>query len=143
MRLVPDLEARFIRREVRVEPRRFVKAAAIAERPSGPYTDDDIEERTGPVEYIPEVDTLAEADGVWFLCPKCFAANGGSVGTHVVICWFVGKVPDDIDPKPGRWTPTGTGLHDLTFVPSAGRSNSVLLTGGCAWHGFVANGDAA
>ena len=143
MRLVPDLEARFIRREVRVEPRRFVRAVVFAERPSGPYTDDDIEERVGPVEYVEEVDALEKADGVWFLCPKCMIANGGVVGTHTVICWFVGKVPDEVDPKPGRWTPTGTGLQDLTFVPSEGRSHSVLLTGGCGWHGFVANGDAA
>ena len=142
-RLVPDLEARLVRHEVRVETRRFVKAEAIAAKPSGPYADDDLEERTGPTAYIQDVDTLAEADGVWFLCPKCFAQNGGPVGTHAVICWFVGKVPDDTDPKPGRWTPTGAGLHDLTFVPSAGRSHSVLLTSGCAAHFFVANGDAA
>lgn len=143
MRLVPDLEARFIRHEVRVELRRFVKPEAIAERPDGPYTDDDICEKMGPAEYIPTVDTLAEADGVMFLCPKCYAENGGPVGTHSVICWFVGKVADQVDPKPGRWTPTGTDLHDLTFVPSAGRSHSVLLTGACGWHGFVTRGDAS
>jgi len=142
MRLVPDLQARFIRRDARVEPRRFVRAAALAERPFGPHTDDDIEERVGPVEYLEEVDALEQADGVWFLCPKCMHTNGGAVGTHTVICWFVGKVPDEVDPKPGRWTPTGTGLDDLTFVPSAGRTQSVLLTAGCAWHGFVVNGDA-
>lgn len=128
-RLVPDLDACFIRREVRVETKRFIKAEAIAARPHGPYTDDDTYERTGPVEYIPIVDTIAEADGLMFLCPKCCAANGGAVGTHRVICWFVGRVPDDVDPKPGRWTPRGTSLSDLTFVPSAGRSHSVLLTG--------------
>jgi hypothetical protein len=142
-RLVPDLEARFLKHEIRVETRRFVKAEALAAKPNGPYTDDDVEDRVGPAEYIPTVDTIAEADGVWFLCPKCFVANGGPVGTHGVICWFVGKVPDDIDPKPGRWTPTGTGLHDLTFVPSAGRSSSVLLTGGCGWHGIVSAGVAS
>ena len=142
-RLVPDLEACFLRREVRVEARSFVKAEAIAERPQGPYTDDDIYERTGPVEYIPIVETRAEADGVMFLCPKCFTTNAGPVGTHRVICWFVGRVPDDVDPKPGRWTPTGTSLADLTFVPSEGRTQSVLLTGGCGWHGFVVNGDAS
>lgn len=142
-RLVPDLEARFLKHEIRIETRRFIKPEAIAERPNGPYTDGDVEERTGPAEYIPSVDALAEADGVWFLCPKCFVTNGGSVGTHAVICWFVGKVSDDVDPKPGRWTPTGTSLHDLTFVPSVGRSHSVLLTGECAWHGFVVAGCAS
>lgn len=82
----------------------------------------------------------AEADGVQFLCPKCFAANGGPVGTHLVICWFVGRVPDDETPGPGRWVPSGTGIDDLTFIgPNAA---SVLLQGGCGWHGFVRDGDA-
>ena len=88
------------------------------------------------------VDTLAEADGIMFLCPKCFAENSGNVGTHSVICWFVGKVPDTLNPKPGRWTPQGTGLDDLSFVPSPGLSHSVLLMSGCNWHGFVTNGEA-
>jgi len=83
---------------------------------------------------------LAEADGIEFLCPKCFAANNGPIGTHAVICWFEGKVPDDLRPNPGRWNPTGTGYHDLSFVPGA-KSNSVLLLGGCAWHGFLQNGE--
>ena len=143
MRLVPDLEARLIRREVRIASRRFLRPEALAAKPEGPYADDDFEDRTGPTEYLVDVDALAEADGVWFLCPKCYAQNGGCVGTHAVICWFVGRVPDDVDPKPGRWTATGTGLSDLTFVPSVGRSHSVLLTAGCGWHGFIADGNAS
>lgn len=142
-RLVPDLEARLIRLETSIKTQHFIKLEAIAAKPQGPYVDDDTYERTGPVKCLVTVDTLAEADGVMFLCPKCFAENSGPIGTHSVICWFVGKVADDVDPKPGRWTPIGTGLHDLTFVPSAGRSHSVLLMGDCAWHGFVANGDAS
>lgn len=86
------------------------------------------------------VDSLADADGVMFLCPKCFAANAGPVGTHMVLCWFEGRVPDDADPKPGRWKPAGTGVADLSFVPGQ-RSCSVLLLGGCSWHGFVTNGE--
>jgi len=88
------------------------------------------------------VDYLGSADGIIFLCPKCFKANNGSVGTHSVLCWFSGKVPDDLDPKPGRWTPQGTGLNDLTFIPGSGKSNSMLLLGGCNWHGFIVNGQA-
>ena len=85
------------------------------------------------------VDELAGADGIKFLCPKCFAENGGRVGTHSVICWFKGRVPDDLRPGPGRWNPSGTGIDDLTFVgPGA---VSVLLTSGCNWHGFVRNGE--
>jgi hypothetical protein len=86
---------------------------------------------------------LKEADGVEFLCPKCFQANSGPVGTHMVICWFVGKVPDDVNPKPGRWVPEGTGLDDLTLNALPGKGRSVLLTGeGCGWHGYVTDGVA-
>lgn len=86
-------------------------------------------------------DDRANADGVMFLCPKCYAENKGIVGTHRVLCWFKGKVPDSMAPKPGRWNPQGTGLDDLTFVPPG--AVSVLLTSGCGWHGHVKNGDAA
>lgn len=80
---------------------------------------------------------FADADGVMFLCPKCFAVSHG--GVHSIICWFVGKVPDSEDPQPGRWNPSGTGLDDLTFVPPG--STSVLLTGGgCGAHFFVERG---
>lgn len=88
--------------------------------------------------------TLEEAQGIMFLCPKCFDANKGSVGTHSVICWFAGRISDDMDPRPGRWTPQGTSIDDLTFVPGTPpRSVSVLLTGGCGWHGFIRNGEAS
>lgn len=84
------------------------------------------------------VDSIAEADGVRFLCPKCYKANGGSQGTHGIICWQPGKVPDDARPGPGRWTFHGTGLADLTL---RAKSSSVQLVGGCEWHGFVENGE--
>lgn len=107
-----ELEAQFVRREV----------------------DGDGTER-----YV-HVATVAEADGVYFICPCCIAKLGSKIGAHSVLCWFVGKVPDDVDPKPGRWNPSGTTIDDLTFVgPGAA---SVLLQGGCGWHGFVNNGDA-
>lgn len=86
-------------------------------------------------------ESLAEAQGVTFLCPQCFATNGGRVGTHHVICWFNGRgVPADLAPGPGRWNPSGTGLGDLTFVPPG--AVSVLLMSGCGWHGHVENGEA-
>ncbi len=37
------------------------------------------------------VDAIGEADGVEFLCQKCFVARGPD-GTHRVICWSP-KVP--------------------------------------------------
>lgn len=88
------------------------------------------------------IDNLKDADGITFLCPKCFETNKGNIGTHWVICWWVG-IDLKISPKPGRWTPSGTGLDDLTFIPSPGRSCSVLLTAGCKWHGFVKDGEAS
>jgi hypothetical protein len=91
---------------------------------------------------LEHVETLAEAQGIIFLCPLCYAQNHGPVATHSVICWFADRgVPADAEPLPGRWRPSGTGIDDLTFVgPDA---VSVQLLSGCNWHGFVSNGDAA
>lgn len=87
-------------------------------------------------ESLPYVSALAEAQGVLFLCPACFKANNGPVGTHMVLCWFRDRgVPDTATPKPGRWSVNGTSCEDLTLAPS------VLLNGdGCGWHGFVTAG---
>ena len=81
------------------------------------------------------VGTIAEADGVLFLCPVCFRSNGGEVGTHSVICWAP-KVPLTESPGPGRWRFSGTGYADLTLAPS------ISLPGddGCRAHFFVRNG---
>lgn len=95
----------------------------------------------GDAKFNRYVDTLAEANGIMFTCPKCLEANKGSnVGVHSVICWFTG-VPQDWSPKPGRWNAQGTGLNDLTFVPPG--AVSVQLIGGCEWHGFVKDGSAS
>jgi hypothetical protein len=133
-----DLNACFIRREVRVEPYRRVRAEVYAARPLGPFEEGDIEEVVGDVVYLQTVDSLTEADGLFYLCPKCFAANGGPIGTHSVLNWFVGHVADDVDPKPGRWVPSGSGIDIITFIGPA--AASVLLTSGCKAHYFVRNG---
>jgi hypothetical protein len=90
------------------------------------------------------VGDISAAQGIEFLCPKCFAANGGPVGTHAVICWSRSRgAPDDESPGPGRWKIEGTGFADLTLnadPPSGARS--VQLNGGCGWHGFITNGEA-
>lgn len=94
--------------------------------------------------FLRYVTTIGEAQGVLFLCPKCFASNGGKIGTHGVICWSRSRgVPDDADPKPGRWSLHGTGYDDLTLnADPPGTARSVLLTGeGCQWHGFITNGE--
>jgi hypothetical protein len=56
----------------------------------------------------------------------------------MVLCWFVGKVPADEVPGPGRWVPEGTGLDDLSFVGPA--AASVSLSSGCRAHFFVRRG---
>lgn len=84
------------------------------------------------------VDSIADADGVEFVCPKCFTANGNQrPGVHSVICWSP-SVPQTTSPTPGRWNLVGTGFSDLSLVAG---SSSIQLTSGCMWHGFVANGD--
>ncbi len=100
------------------------------------------EERGGRVYQVP-VPTLAEAHGVRFLCPKCWTENKGSVGTHGVVCWSRSRgVPDHASPSPGRWTLDGTDMDDLTLNGDPpGAARSVLLTGGCGWHGFITNGE--
>src|SRR4051812_4292320 len=80
-------------------------------------SDGSLSEKEGMRESWVTIDHLSEADGVQFLCPKCYQSNNGEVGTHVVICWFANKVPAELRPGPGRWNPSGTGLHNLTFVP--------------------------
>ena len=84
-----------------------------------------------------KIESLDDAQGVMFLCPVCFQANGGNVGTHSVMCWFRDReVPDSQTPGPGRWTPSGTGFEDLSLTPSV-----LLPTAECAWHGWVTNGE--
>lgn len=86
------------------------------------------------------VETLDAAQGVMFLCPICWVANGGDVGTHSVVTWFRDRgVSDDEVPGPGRWIVSGTGIDDLTLSPSIHLSGK----GGCGWHGWVKSGDAS
>jgi hypothetical protein len=80
-------------------------------------------------------DSIASATGLLFLCPVCFKANHGQVGTHSVICWFRDRgVPDSATPGPGRWVPSGTGFDDLSLSPSVNVGNE-------HWHGFITNGE--
>lgn len=84
------------------------------------------------------VDTLTEADGVMFLCPACFVANGlGAVGTHRVVCWRP-RVPESEPPTPGRWEMVGTSYADLTLSAA---SSSIQITSGCMAHFSVERGE--
>lgn len=85
--------------------------------------------------------TLAEAQGLWFLCPLCFAQNNGPVGTHACETSFEGRgvLPEqgshNKEGKPVRWNVSGTDFSNLTLTPS------VQLQGGCNWHGHITNGE--
>lgn len=101
-----------------------------------------ITNRRGSDASYKDVATLAEADGVRFLCPKCCEDAGPKmIGVHQVLCWFEGKVPVSVSPGPGRWKPKGTGIEDLSFVAGK-KSRSVKLLSGCKWHGFITDGKA-
>lgn len=84
------------------------------------------------------VDSLEAAQGVDLLCPSCFHRLGGARGCHRLHLWFKGRgVSDDELPGKGRWTPGGTGVGDLHFVPD-GTPHSVLING--HMHGFIEHG---
>lgn len=84
------------------------------------------------------VESIAEADGIIFVCPKCLAAKGARPGVHSIVCWRP-HVPQTTQPTPGRWEFVGSGYEDLTLVAG---SSSILLTGpGCAAHFFIRAGE--
>lgn len=89
-----------------------------------------------PTDVFHNTDNLAEADGITFLCPKCFASNAGPIGTHSIMIFFEGgKAPPHLgtnkDGQTVRWRVTGTGYGDLVTVPS------ILQQAGCQWHGYI------
>lgn len=58
----------------------------------------------GQLDDTPEQsEAIAEADGVSFLCPTCFAANGDAGGTETVVCWFKDRPNVPADALPGPW----------------------------------------
>jgi Family of unknown function (DUF6527) len=96
-----------------------------------------------PADLFRRVETLAEAHGVRFICPKSFATHGGVAGAHTTQVFFEGSpVPSQIgvnkNGKTVRWHVSGTSLDDLTLSPSIQEEDGV-----CQWHGFVRNGDVA
>jgi len=102
-----------------------------------------VKEVTGPRTYLHHVKVMAEAQGVMMLCPLCFQKNGGDRGTHWIRVPFAGRgVTDeqamhDDQGKPVCWEVSGASLEDLSTAPS------ILLLGGCGWHGYITHGDAA
>lgn len=97
-----------------------------------------------PVRYsYHPVQNINEADHIMFLCPACFAKNGGATGTHQVMVTFEGRnVPEeagtrDASGKPSRWNVSGTSLDDLVLTPSILLDANRPADQGCHWHGFV------
>jgi hypothetical protein len=134
-----ELEPQFIVYREKMERGRFVKPGIDPAR--GNWTDDDFEERDHMQQSYHHVDTLAEAQGIMFLCPICFVKNAGSIGTHLCQVTFSGRGVLDhqgchgTEDKPTRWEVSGSGYEDLTTKPS------IQLLGGCNWHGFITNGE--
>lgn len=126
-----DLDAHFIRYETRVETWTRVVGDPRTWKPGDPT-----EQVTGPRLYSVRVDSLADAQGIRFDCPK---------DSHAIEVTFAGRgVADeqgsrDHEGKPSRWTVSGTSLDDLTLTPSIDGTRG----GGCTFHGFVTSGDVA
>jgi hypothetical protein len=131
-----ELEPTFVRYELQVDTWTRVLGDP------GTYKDGDpTEEVTGPREHTILDVPFAEAQGIEFLCPKCFLSNGGAGGTHWCNVTFSDRgVADQLGAhntagKPTRWAVSGDRFENLTTTPS------ILLEGGCGWHGFITNGE--
>ena len=87
------------------------------------------------------VNAVVEAHGVRFLCPKSFAKNGGSKGTHSVYIFFKGSPYSGRNTagQEVRWEVVGgTTIDDLQLTPSIQEQDEGLPPGHqCNWHGFV------
>lgn len=129
-----DLNAHFVRYETRIQTYERVVGDPLTWKAGDP-----VEQITGPVEHRSRVESLADAQGLIFDCPKC---NAG----HSIEASFAGRgVADNQgsrnhEGKPSRWNVTGTGLDDLTLTPSVDCTRN---GGPCPFHGFVTNGGAA
>jgi hypothetical protein len=105
------------------------------------------EGRVTPAEYLHHVNTLDDAQGIVFLCPACFAKNGGSVGTHGIEVAFANRGVKDHqgsknrEGKPSRWNAAGTNYSDLTTTPSILIDPAEPICPG--WHGYITKGEAA
>lgn len=108
------------------------------ERSVSPREIDSVASKDGLERGYQHVETLAESDGIFFLCPLCFSKNSGPKGTHGVMVAFT-NAPDGsyMKNKEGRWPKWsvvgGSTLDDLQLSPS------IQLLSGCNWHGFLGN----
>jgi hypothetical protein len=128
-----DLKAKLLRYEERLVTISVCEGDHATWRERGCPT----KETTMMQERYVFVDSLAEAQGIQFECPRCCQSSG-----HRVAVTFDGRgVPGHLGSQarsgvPSRWSASGSGLHDLTLQPSIDISHS------CGWHGWVTNGEA-
>lgn len=95
------------------------------------------------------VASVAEAQGVFFVCPTCYVKNGGTVvGTHGLLVWSRSRgTPDHVTPT-SRWGLEGADVNDFSIVGEVSPANpdgrrSILLPpgeGSCAAHFNVEHG---
>lgn len=90
--------------------------------------------KVGNRELTVNVDFLREAQGIRFLCPVCF--NVGRGGVHFVSIPFADRAVDP-DLHGRQWNVTGSGYANLSVIPS------YRIIGGCAWHGYITNGEVS
>lgn len=117
-----QLEARFIAYREETKEEMFVRGVAV------------------PAQMFMQVDTLQEAHGIRFICPKSFETHGGIIGSHYIQIYFAGSpVPDNLGINQNgtavRWNVSGTSLDDLSITPSIQEEGYH-----CGWHGFVGSG---
>ena len=90
----------------------------------------------GEREYLITVQTLPEAHGIMFLCPKCYQENSGEVSTHHIHMPFASRGVD-LTKHTHQWNVTGNDYNDLSTTPS------YMIVGGCGWHGYITNGEVS
>lgn len=135
-----ELEPQFIRYEVCRETVDVITGPDETWRERGCPCHPDERDR----EYRVPVTTLAEAQGIDFLCPVCFVKNGGPMGTHGVDVTFADRGVSDAlgshndKGAPSRWSVSGSDVSNLTTQPSI-----FLTSSPCQWHGFITNGETS
>lgn len=80
------------------------------------------------------VASLAEAQGIRFLCPTCKVDYGDDC--HSIVLPFRGRNVDASINGGHQWDVSGTDSSNLTLKPSVNAAG-----GGCRWHGWVTNGE--
>lgn len=127
-----ELEPQFYRYETRIEEYSVIVGPAETWRERGCPS----EKVTGPRQYKIPVNTIEEAQCIFFVCPLCVNKSH-----HRVEVTFANRGVKDEDGthnskgEPSRWNVSGTDYNNLTTTPS------ILLEGGCAWHGYITNGE--